>query len=131
MIWIFWLFFIIEEVVRNYYMIKKKLTINHGAEAVIRLCFSIALVIVMDPALWIQVVMFFLGAFFSFWLLFNIGLNALRGKPFGYVGKTAWLDKIEAFSPSIIGNVFFKAVLATGFIYAYFYPELLSSNYWG
>lgn len=125
MIWIVWSLFIIEEVLRNYYVIeKKKKYINHGLEAIIRLVVSIAIIIIANPATWLHVICWFIGAFFSFWLFFNIGLNALRRKPFGYVGKSAWLDKIEGISPSVSFNVFAKAAISAGFIYGYYNTHL-------
>lgn len=126
MIWIVWLLFIIEEVIRNNYLIKKSIWINHVVEGGVRVIIAGTIILAMFPIYgnWLHLICWFLGAFFSFWLLFNIGLNALRGKPFGYVGKGALLDRIEALSPSILGNVFFKVVLAAGFIYGYYNTHL-------
>lgn len=127
MIWILWFLFIIEEVIRNWYVIEiKKRNINHNTEATIRIAFATLLLLLMFPknGNLLHVMCWFIGAFFSFWLLFNIGLNALRGKPFGYVGKAALLDKLEAVSPSIIFNVFAKLIIAISFIYGYYNTEL-------
>lgn len=126
MIWILWLVFIIEEVIRNYYLIKHEKEIDHIGEGLGRIIVATFLLLAAFPinGNLIHVLCWYLGAFFSFWLLFNIGLNALRNKPFGYVGKGALLDRVEALSPSVIMNVFIKAIMAITFIYAFYNTHL-------
>lgn len=75
-------------------------------------------------------VMWMLTGFFAYWLLFNLGLNGARNKPIGYVGKKSLLDKLEAMSPSVLFNLFAKALLLAGCVQGYLRPELLSASYW-
>lgn len=124
MLWIIWLVFICEESYRNYRLIDRGVTIKHWTEGLIRIAVATAIILLVNPPTWTHVVCWYLGAFFSFWLLFNILLNWFRGKPFGYVGKGSWLDRLENLSPSVIMPVFAKAVLAAGFIYGYYQTNL-------
>lgn len=126
MIWIIWLVFIIEEAFRNNYLINRGKDIAHNTESVVRIIVATALLLAMFPVhgTWLHVMCWYLGAFFTFWLFFNIILNALRNKPFGYVGEGSVLDRLEALSPSVIFPVLAKAILASGFIYGYYNTHL-------
>lgn len=133
MIWIIWLLIVIADGLFNYFEIQKGLNIYHGLNGLYRffawlilgMCFGVfSLSKHFRQWDWLVILMYALGAFFSFWLLFNLLLNILRGKPLDYLGKAAILDRIESNVP-FIAAVFWKAVLASGFIYAFYNTQLL------
>lgn len=125
MIWIIWLLFILIDAFLNNWLIVHKMKIMHGLNATYR--FIVAVLLALSFGLispdYKQLIMFMLGGFFSFWLIFNPVLNKLRGLPFDYLGKTAILDKLEATAQTPI--FIWKIMLAIAFIYGYYNTNLL------
>lgn len=134
MIWIIWLLFIVADAYWNFEeMAKLHLKIRHGLESVYRAVFAIGLAFAFDlqhafPSsrhlthlVWL---MYALGTFFSFWLIFNLLINFFFHQPAGQVGKTSILDKLES-KGMPIASIFWKTVLAWGFIYGFYNVEQL------
>ena len=99
---IFWIIFIILEIIRNYILIeKKKIRPNYAGSFIWRAFFGLVCYILahrgyVDPIVNIvNNIPFIIWQLTSFWIFFDIGLNLSRGKPIGYKGKTSgWLDRL-------------------------------------
>lgn len=79
----------------NSWRFKKFGHINHSINVAYRIAVGIALVMIFhiyDARL----PFFVAGAFSGYKLLFNAEYNLLTGKPVDYIGKTAFLDKLQA-----------------------------------
>ena len=124
MIWIICLFFIVADAYFNYYRIEVlHNNINHYFNGLYRGVFYLGLVWLYGMPL-LQAAMFLLGAFCLHSILFNLGLNFLRHKPFDYLGKASLLDRLEAKMPWIV-ILIWKVIAASGFIYAFYRTDLL------
>lgn len=121
MIWIIWIVFILADAWFNDYRIERKWKINHWVNVAYRSVIGFAFLFFIPTIL--QTLIFVLGGFFSFWLLFNLFLNYLRGLPLDYLGKDSLLDRFEAGAPTFI--MWTKLVCSAAFIYAYYHTELL------
>lgn len=78
------------EVVWNWYLIeKRKRKIAHGWRSLMRIAIASCLLLFLN----LPVLTGTLYASALFWLLFDIELNLLRGKPFGYMGTGSLLDR--------------------------------------
>lgn len=123
MIWFAWLIVIAMNALIDHYRMAHNIKINHIINSIVRLVVFMLLIYVFKVH-GVPVICFAIGGFFSFWLLFNILLNYLNHLPIDYLGQTSALDVLESHVPFIF-SVWCKAVIAFGFIYAYFYPYLL------
>lgn len=126
MIWIIWILVVIADAYWNAIKIENGLHIFHGFEAVYR-CIAFALIYWLFKIYdlnQLQNIVFALGCFFSGWSVFNIALNGFRGLSVFYLGNTSILDRFEALCPSQLATIFFKLVLATGAISAFYYGTL-------
>jgi hypothetical protein len=92
-----WFLFIAVEIARNYYVIEVRKSkpvylqsfIFRGWMAIIH-----GIMLNVDPVSWWPVLAFQMT---SFWLVFDLVLNVLRGKPWYYRGETSgWLDRVPS-----------------------------------
>jgi hypothetical protein len=93
---IIWLIIILLEAYRNWHIIEvQKFRPNYLQSFILRGIVAIFHGIYMgvtEPANWYPVLIFQVS---SFWLLFDLTLNVLRGKSIFYKGKNSgWLDKL-------------------------------------
>lgn len=56
-----------------------------------------------------------------FWFLFDLLLNLCRGKPFWYLGKGKWIDRIQVQTVGAYPAFWFKLILAVGGIILAYY----------
>lgn len=124
MIWILWIVFIVLDSLLHSYLIKNKYDINHYIAASYRIVIAVTLYMFTGINNFKHFNIYLFGAFFSFWLLFNILLNYWRQLPIEYLGKASWLDRLESKVP-FIASAFWKLVLAIGLIYGYYNAELI------
>lgn len=130
MIWIAWFAFTILDSILHWWLIEKKeIPVNHFVAGLYRVSFSLILYWCWGESTTLQFCLYLIGAFFVFWLVFNIALNAWRRLPIEYLGKGSWLDRLESNIP-FMAAIFWKAVLAAGMIYGYYLPELLNPSIW-
>lgn len=122
MIWIIWLAFIVVDALLNHWWIKSNIKVRHGINGLYRLAIA-STIAVSFHLRGLELLMFGLGGFFSFWLLFNFLLNRMNGWAWDYLGSTAILDRLESTAP--IFWVWVKLVCVAGFVYGFYHIELL------
>lgn len=76
-----------------YLIEEKSISPNHTTWALIRLTFF-ALNAFIYSTEWDHLLALILLQSAIFWLLFDYTLNVMRGLPWDYVGKTAWIDRL-------------------------------------
>lgn len=113
---IFWLLIVEIEVFRNwFFIVKLKEPIPHKKFAIERMIGSSIICAVFYPMIefdnWIALP--FMMAF-TFWFLFDISLNLMRGKSILYFGEGSWLDRIQGRWP--LPWVWLKFLLAASSI---------------
>lgn len=83
------------EIIRNWYVISRlKESPNHTYNVIFRAFFFSLISLVYFDADLIPMAKYVFACHLSFWFLFDLGLNLMRGKVWNYQGQTAWLDKI-------------------------------------
>lgn len=93
---ILWLIYIILEVIIQYRLIKKGRKPIYIQLFTIRGIFSILHGILLDVENMTQYGYLLGFQICSFWIIFDLFLNKLRGKSWNYKGKdSGWLDKLE------------------------------------
>ena len=92
---ILWLVFIAAETYRNYYLIEVKKTRPMYLQSfVLRGMAAILHGILFNPHNMADYFPVFIFQVSSFWLLFDLSLNYLRGKPMLYMGEqSGWIDR--------------------------------------
>lgn len=107
-----WLSFIIGRAIIDYTLINKNKIISHEENATVT-CVVAALLSIVDKR-----VMMFPVLLCTYWILFDIFLNWLRGLPLQYLGRGAVTDKfLRKYAK---GNVIlFKTVLLVIFVTIY------------
>lgn len=96
MIWIISFFFSLLDAKIDQWL-EDRWGIVHWLNVVYRIAFG-AVLLWFFPMSWFERIMFAVGAFAQWWLVFNIALNFLRGRAWDYVGKgkgSAFLDRLE------------------------------------
>lgn len=124
MIWLFWLLFVMADAHFNHMEEIKRLKIHHGINGLYRIAVG-GLFVWVFHLTGLVLLMFSLGGFFSFWLLFNLMLNWLNAEPLDYLGSGSILDRFEAASFPFEVWLVWKIILSAGFIYAYYHTDLL------
>lgn len=110
-----WLLFIVLDIVRNYYMIEKE-----KESPVYLVSFFIRFWAWLLIGIYLNVTSenwftYTTIATTSFWLIFDIGLNAVRKEPFKYVGKhSGWIDRYVGSKPWLYWT--FKVVALVGLV---------------
>ncbi len=100
-----WLAIIALEIVRNWYVIeRKKQTPDYHTSVIFRFLALLVVnaLVAPNPFFWAFQV-------FSFWVLFDIGLNLVRRKPLFYLGENSYIDRTSNKSPITVwlAKIFF------------------------
>jgi len=119
MIFIIWFIIIVLDSLAHSIIIKKGININHIIAGSYRIVIAILLFWWLGVHDLRHFSYYLFGAFFSFWLLFNLLLNKWRGLNFDYLGKGSLLDRIEGVLPFPYIAIF-KAILSIGLIGIYY-----------
>lgn len=128
MTWIIEAVFIFFDALFNRYRIanlKPGKTLNHTVNVAYRAAFGLC-EIEFGKIHGLQLVMYALGSFIAFRLLFNIELNLLKHKPIDAAGKTSTIDRFTRWTgiPWEVDTIW-SVILASGFIYGYYHTNLL------
>jgi hypothetical protein len=91
---VYWIIYILLDVLVNWYWIEKEKQVpNYILSTIVRGWFFILIGITMDiePSNFISWALF---TFCSFWVLFDLSLNFLRGKEWHYLGENSKIDQL-------------------------------------
>lgn len=120
-----WLTYIFAEAYIHHKLILSGDEIDHGVAAWLRVMVAGIMFLLFGSGHLLGLSTFLLSAFFSFWLIFNLYLNDLRGLDWFYLGESAFLDRLEhKLRESVFGAfgiIILKAVLAIHFAWWYLY----------
>ena len=85
------------ELIRNWYIIVRlHQSPNHAKGVVLRAMAFFFVALITYDAEPVQMAIYIILCFLSFWFPFDVGLNLLRGKAWNYQGKTSFIDQLTA-----------------------------------
>lgn len=102
---VMWFVFIVLEVIRNWHLIEHlKMDVDHVGATFFRLTvfgtYWIVCLFFVDRAIPIESWLFMpVMMAFTFWCIFDVGLNLMRGKSLLYFGEGSWLDRKQSAWP--------------------------------
>ena len=94
-----WIAYIIIDVLVNWYWIEKEKKVpNYIILTIVRIWFFIAagITVPIEPSTFLR---WLLYCFCSFWVLFDLGINLMRGKRWNYLGTNSFIDSLGIMYP--------------------------------
>lgn len=110
-----WVGFIGLMIFINWLLIEKRINPFHLLNALIACIFAAMFCYHDIRPLWFNIPC----ALFTYWFLFDTGLNLARGEYIWYLGKESVIDKLSQKLPLQVVFIF-KGILALGFIACYY-----------
>jgi hypothetical protein len=112
----YWILYILLDALVNWYWIEKLKKIpNYLTSTIVRGWFFIVIGITV-PVTPETFIAWFLFTTCSFWVLFDLILNKLRGKPWNYLGENSFIDSIGKKHPSVYWIAKIVALVMTSIV---------------
>jgi hypothetical protein len=113
---IIWMAVVVLEAYRHYYLIEiERRSPNRVLSAILRSVAAVWLWLAAPTTVPMELDQWWaipIMEVFTFWFLFDLLLNIMRGRYFYYLGNSKWIDRIQKQTVGEFPAFFFKALLA-------------------